>query len=202
MMKHVRLLLWLLLAASLTSCDSVKKQLLSVLKETTGSGDGATSTEYTGEVVRHLSMEDFDEFTAVQNQVVIIDYYADWCATCQILAPILEQVTHAHDGQVLLGKVNVDQNVELAQKAGVGGLPDVRIYVNGKQVDRFVGAIPRNAVEQKLAPHLAKLGPKLKPKTAPAASGDTTTPDGEPEETQPVVQPMPKDWMPPGIQRP
>lgn len=197
MMNYARLPLLLLFAVTLASCDSVKKQLVSVLKEKTSGSDPSATAEYTGETVRHLSIDDFDEFTAVQNRVVIVDYYADWCGPCRMLGPILEQVANAHDGQVLLGKVDVDQNRELAQKAGVGGIPDVRIYLNGAQVDKFVGAMPQNAIEQKLAPYLAQLDSKA----APAASGAASGPNGEPLEKQPVTQPMTKDWMPPGIQR-
>lgn len=69
----------------------------------------------------------------------IVDFYADWCPPCQKMLPIMDKLATAWDGKVKIVKVNVDTISSLAEKYGVSGIPDVRIFVNGKQTDQKVG---------------------------------------------------------------
>jgi putative thioredoxin len=84
-----------------------------------------------------------DEVIERSRQVpVVVDYWAEWCGPCRQLAPIIEQAVAAREGEVVLAKVNIDQNPRLAQAAQVSSIPAVKAFKDGAVVDEFVGLIP------------------------------------------------------------
>ena len=78
---------------------------------------------------------------------VVVDFWAEWCAPCRTLGPMLEQAAEAAEGTFLLAKVDVDQNQALASQFGVQGIPTVLGFRNGQAVTRFVGAIPQTRLD-------------------------------------------------------
>ena len=87
---------------------------------------------------------DFQEnvIAASQRIPVLVDFWAEWCAPCRTLKPILEKLAAEYGGRFLLAKLNSDQNQELAARFGVRGIPNVKAFVNGQMVDEFTGALP------------------------------------------------------------
>jgi thioredoxin 1 len=143
------------------------------------------------EWVSEITGSEYDGFSRTTGRLVVVDFYADWCGPCRQLGPILHDIATEKQGMVLVGKVNVDKATALAAKEGVNGIPDVRIFRDGKQVDRFVGLPGAAEVRRKIESHLNGL--------APPAAKDAST---EPRKTDaPLTQPMSKDWIPPGMQR-
>jgi putative thioredoxin len=87
---------------------------------------------------------------------VLIDFYATWCGPCQMLKPILEKIAQEYD--VVVAKVNIDDNQSLAHDYGVEGIPDVRLMNQGEIIDRFVGVLPEAELREFLGKHNIKSG--------------------------------------------
>ena len=83
-------------------------------------------------------------------QTVMVDFYADWCAPCVILGPIVEQLAEEYDGRAKVVKFNVDQNPQVPQQLGVQGIPTVAFYKDGQLVDRVVGLVQKEELGRRL----------------------------------------------------
>ena len=87
---------------------------------------------------------------------ILIDFWADWCGPCKVLLPILEKIVREYAGQIMLAKVNCDEQQAIAQQFGVRSLPTVVLMKDGQPVDGFVGAQPESAIRALLEKHLPK----------------------------------------------
>ena len=92
--------------------------------------------------------------TALTNGVSVVDFWAEWCGPCRLVAPIIEQLAEEYDGKALIGKVNVDHNPEVSMKYGVRSIPTILIFKDGEIVEKHVGTATKATLEQKLLAHL------------------------------------------------
>jgi thioredoxin 1 len=90
----------------------------------------------------HITDAEFEEKVLKADVPVIVDFWAPWCGPCRMIAPILDKVAKAHDGKLLVAKVNTDENVEWAQKYNVRGIPTMLFVNKGEIIHQQVGALP------------------------------------------------------------
>jgi thioredoxin 1 len=102
-----------------------------------------------------LTHENFDDEVLRSDVPVVVEYWASWCGPCHLLSPIVEQIARERAGELKVGKVNVDDEPHLADRAGVRGIPFVVLYRDGKPAAQAVGAQPKVALERALGldPH-------------------------------------------------
>ena len=104
------------------------------------------------EKVKELTNGVFNKF--IKEGVVLVDFFADWCMPCLMMAPIVEELSEKFKGKIKFGKVDVGENQEIASKFGVSSIPNFTLFKDGEVVDQFIGSMPVEAFEEKLNKHL------------------------------------------------
>jgi len=99
--------------------------------------------------VVNLNSESFDKFLQ-ENEVAVVDFWAVWCMPCLMVAPIMENLAKKYEGKIAFGKVNVDEERDIAMRFGIMSIPTIIIFKDGKMVDQIVGAMPEKILEEKL----------------------------------------------------
>ena len=94
--------------------------------------------------IKHFKTAEFDAAVAAA-PLAMVDFWADWCGPCKMLSPTIEALAEKYDGRALVGKVNVDEEPELARRFGVMSIPTVVFLKNGREFDRKVGVMPAQA---------------------------------------------------------
>ena len=97
----------------------------------------------------HFTKDGLDKALA-QKGLLMVDFWADWCGPCKMLAPLIESLDKEYEGRVTVGKVNVDDEQELAIRYGVMSIPTVIFFKDGQEIDRKVGVMPPEAFTQVL----------------------------------------------------
>jgi putative thioredoxin len=117
-----------------------------------------------------------DVLEASRTMPVLVDFWADWCGPCKMLAPVLERVAEAFAGRARVVKVNTDAEQRLAAEHGIRSLPTVRVFRHGKAVDEIIGVQPESAIRAMVERYLDK------PSDKDRAEAARLLPDGRPEE--------------------
>tara|TARA_B100000676_G_scaffold131809_1_gene130914 strand:+ start:918 stop:1238 length:321 start_codon:yes stop_codon:yes gene_type:complete len=81
-----------------------------------------------------------------KNSVVLVDFWAEWCGPCRMIAPMIEELANDYDGKAVIGKLDVDNNQESSVKFGVRSIPTLLVFKDGEMVDRHVGAVPKETL--------------------------------------------------------
>ena len=92
----------------------------------------------------------FEELVINSDKPVMLDFWAVWCGPCRMIAPIVEEMATEYEGKAVIGKVDVDNNQEVAMKYGIRNIPTVLFVKNGEVVDKQVGAAPKQVFTGKM----------------------------------------------------
>lgn len=172
-------------AFSAGGCDKVKQL---------GNTKPVVVAPMNGPVTRELQETDYPGLVATPDRLTVVVFHATWCGPCKQLAPVMAKVAEEFSGVAQVGRFDVDQCQGISRQLGVSGIPDVRFFLNGKQVDSFLGAASESEIRDKFQAYTRGL--KASPTATPPAANGT-----DPTKPAPTIQRMQKDWMPPGMKK-
>ena len=98
--------------------------------------------------------ENFTQEVIESDIPVLVDFWAVWCGPCKMLTPTIEQLSSEYEGKVKVGKVNVDENQELAAQYGIMSIPTIMIFKGGQVVEQFIGVQPKTVYSEALNKHI------------------------------------------------
>lgn len=101
-----------------------------------------------------ITTSNFESEVLNSDVPVLIDFWAEWCMPCKMIAPVLEEIAQDYDGKLKIGKLDVDSEGELAMKYSVQSIPTLMVFKGGEEVARKVGAVPRPAIEELFRDHV------------------------------------------------
>ena len=107
------------------------------------------------ENITTLTDATFKEEIGSSDVPVLVDFWAEWCGPCKVIAPILEEIAVEQAGKVRIAKLNIDENLGMASEFGVMSIPTLILFKDGEQVQRLVGAKPKGQLLQEISAHLA-----------------------------------------------
>ena len=97
-----------------------------------------------------FSTSNFQEVVLNSDKPVLVDFWAEWCGPCKMIGPLIEELATEYDGKAVIGKLNVDENPDIAATYGIRSIPTLLVFKGGEIVDRIVGAVPKANIAQKI----------------------------------------------------
>lgn len=102
-----------------------------------------------------LTEQNFEQEALNSEKPVMIDFWAEWCGPCKTISPLVDELSQDYEGKAIIGKVDVDNNPQIAAKYGVRNIPTILFLKNGEVVDKSVGAVSKDVLQQKLDQQLS-----------------------------------------------
>jgi len=109
----------------------------------------------TSEKIVHISDTSFEQDVLKAPRPVLIDFWAEWCGPCKMVAPVLEEIAGQHGDKLTVAKLNIDENPQIAQQYQVMSIPTMSVFQGGKVVKTIVGAKPKSALLKDLADYIS-----------------------------------------------
>lgn len=106
------------------------------------------------DLIKHVSDATFDADVLKSDKPVLVDYWAEWCGPCKMIAPVLDELSKTYEGKLQIAKLNVDENREIPAQHGIRGIPTLQLWKNGELVRSLVGAKPKAELAAFLDAHL------------------------------------------------
>ena len=101
-----------------------------------------------------LSDATFDEHVKGSDVPVLVDFWAEWCGPCKMISPVLEEIAEEQAGKIQIGKLNIDDNLEVTRRFDVMSIPTLILFKDGEPVRRLIGAKPKGQLLQEIAEYL------------------------------------------------
>ncbi len=101
-----------------------------------------------------LTEGNFQDEVIKSETPVLVDFWAEWCGPCKMIAPVVEELAKEYDGKLKVGKMDVDANQDLSGQLGIRSIPTLLIFKGGRVVDQVVGAVPKRVLVERLSKHL------------------------------------------------
>jgi len=98
----------------------------------------------------HLTDENFEPEVLQAKTPVLVDFWAEWCMPCKMIAPTVEEIARDYDGRIKVAKLNVDSNPKTASRFGIHSIPTLLIFKDGRVVDQIVGVVPKKHITRRL----------------------------------------------------
>ena len=98
----------------------------------------------------------FEQMVVESDKLVLVDFWAEWCGPCKMIAPILDQIAQELDDKLVIGKLDIDKNQDTAMAFGVMSIPTLLLFKDGEPVERIVGYQPKPQLMARLQSHLGK----------------------------------------------
>ena len=96
----------------------------------------------------------FDEQVIKSDLPVLVDFWAEWCSPCHIVAPVVEEILRDHEGELKVCKLNVDEGPKVSSRYGIRAIPTIMVFKNGEVVEQIVGVVSKETLEAKIKSHL------------------------------------------------